>query len=147
MVKSMKRTPTKKSVKKTKNPKKSTTKKGMVRKTARRAYMEKPKRKSPKKSKSKSTGKPKRKSPKKSKQPKYRKKSKVRKSKKAMVDNEFYCLKSRCRRKIPADCICVKKMKNNRMALRAWCEKSDMYLFKFIKDSDSKRLMDKFGKC
>lgn len=79
--------------------------------------------------------------------PRYRKKSKSRKSKKPMADNEFYCLKSKCRRKIPADCICMKKTKNNRYAMRAWCEKSDMYLFKFVKDCDVKRLMSKFGKC
>jgi hypothetical protein len=64
---------------------------------------------------------------------------------------EFYNVATGKKFKAKNDDIEVVKMKNRNVkggvpALRAWNEKSDMYVYKFIKHDDYDKLVNKFGK-
>jgi hypothetical protein len=68
-----------------------------------------------------------------------------------LTQMEFYNVVTRKSFKAHKDDIEVVKMKNKKVkggvpALRAWHEKTEMYVYKFIKHDSYEKMVDKFGK-
>ena len=69
-----------------------------------------------------------------------------------MRQNQFYCVA--CARKVtvkPED-ICITTIRNKKRrggvpTMVGWCNKCECELYKFIKDDDKQRYIDKYGKC
>jgi len=64
-----------------------------------------------------------------------------------LKQQEFYCVKCRKRCKSTKNDICIVEFKNGSNAMEGQCSKCDCMMYKFIKDKDVDKLIDKFGEC
>ena len=60
---------------------------------------------------------------------------------------KFYCVKVRKPVMVMPEDISVAKTKNGRHMLKGWCPEHQCYLYKFIKDCDVEKMINKYGKC
>jgi len=65
--------------------------------------------------------------------------------------NQFYCLSCRAKRSCKADNMCVKVYRNRKIGqvptLKCECPQCGAPLTKFIKHSDTDKMVKKYGKC
>ena len=70
-----------------------------------------------------------------------------------LKQNQFYCVKCRSRTTVSTGDMCVKLYKNHRAkhgytpTLKSYCMTCDTPLTKFIKYDDTKKMINKYGKC
>lgn len=70
-----------------------------------------------------------------------------------LKQNQFYCVKCKCRKTCKSSNMCVKEHKNKRSktgyipTLKSYCGNCETPLTKFIKHKDTDRLADKYGYC
>ena len=64
-----------------------------------------------------------------------------------LKQQEFYCVATNKRVSAKKDDICIVRLRNGQYARYATCPKTGVDMYKFIKDSQIDRLINKYGEC